>query len=121
MKFFVLVLSILTIEISAFASDICGLGDSDAIVSPVGITTVLPTFCVTNFTKISVEATTGEDVYNHALFIEAAPLAANFLVTGTGLENPALVQAMHILYMQNQGHVNSAQELALRVIEEANR
>lgn len=55
----------------------------------------------------------------HSLMVEAAPLAADYLSTGQGLENQALVAAM--ILVQNGDKSISNDELALRVIEEANK
>lgn len=55
----------------------------------------------------------------HSLMVEASPLAADYLATGRGLENQALVAAM--VLVQNGDKSISNDELALRVIEEANK
>lgn len=71
-------------------------------------------------TALLLLTTTHEDTYHrHSLMLEAAPLAADFLTTGTGLENPALVAAM--LAVRENEPALSMDELALRVIEEANK
>ncbi len=55
----------------------------------------------------------------HSLMVEAAPLAGEYLSTGKGLENQALVAAM--IVVQNGDKSIANDELALRVIEEANK
>ena len=71
-------------------------------------------------TALLLLTTTHEGAHHrHSLMVEAAPLAADFLSTGVGLENPALVAAM--LSVRETEPSLSNDELALRVIEEANK
>lgn len=70
-------------------------------------------------TALLLITTSHEDAHHrYSLMVEAAPLAADYLTTGVGLENPALVAAMMIV---KGGESVSNDELALRVIEEANQ
>ncbi len=57
--------------------------------------------------------------HRYALMVEASPLAANYLTSGQGLDNPALVAAM--LNVKEGNPSLSNDELALRVIEEGNK
>ncbi len=57
--------------------------------------------------------------HRNSLMVEAAPLAADYLSTGVGLKNPALVAAMLAVREVNSSLSND--ELALGVIEEANQ
>lgn len=78
---------------------------------------------VTCFTiAMPTDTTNGNfaDRNKKALFVEVAPAANNYLITGKGLDNPALVYAM-MLAKENEVELVTAEELALRIIENANR
>ena len=102
--------SILAFSHSSFAES-CMI--DDAIIFPPALITTAPTSCLSYTTKSLVEDK------KHSLFIEASPLEANFLVTGEGLSNPALIYAMQLVSEENPSI--TPEELALRVIEEANK
>ncbi len=71
-------------------------------------------------TAMLMLTTTHEGAHHrHSLMVEAAPLAADYLSTGVGLDNPALVAAMLAVREVNPSLSND--ELALGVIEEANQ
>lgn len=72
---------------------------------------------LTGFTAITLSLQSAH--HRHSLMVEAAPLAADYLSTGTGLENQALVAAMLVIRETESSLSND--ELALRVIEEANQ
>ncbi|MEK6772874.1 MAG: hypothetical protein AABY64_02940 [Bdellovibrionota bacterium] len=57
--------------------------------------------------------------HRYALMVEASPLAANYLTSGQGLDNATLVAAMLNIKEGNPSLSND--ELALSVIEEANK
>ncbi len=87
-----------------------------AIFPPVSVS------AVTCFTiAMPTDTTNGNfgDRNKKALFIEVAPAANNYLATGKGLDNPALVYAM-MLAKEGDADSASAEELALRIIENAN-
>ncbi len=95
----------------SFLNSFAGTGMcGDAIITPS------PIFASTVSSCFSSSRTDNES--RLSLFVEASPLAANFLTTGEGLDNPALVYAM---YLVSQGSGERAEELALKVIEEANK
>lgn len=54
----------------------------------------------------------------HSFMVEVSPAAAQYLSTGQGLDNPALVRAMYLVSEEDNNQ--NLQESALRIIEEAN-
>ena len=89
----------------------------------IGFVPVFSTIIPTCFTIAAPTDTTNgkwSEKSKKALFVEAAPAANNYLVTGQGLNNPALVYAM-VLAKESDTDLASAEELALRIIESANR
>ncbi len=89
-----------------------GCFDGDAIIFPPSMITTYPTSCLSYTTRNIVESK------RKSLMVEAAPLAIHYLLNGEDLNSPALDYAMNLLARENPKV--SREDLALRIIEEAN-
>lgn len=110
-------LSVITFQNEAMASR-----NSGGFLSTTAVIIFSP-WLLTNasigFSAISVKELTNKNSQTrYSFMVETSPLAANFLDTGKGLENPALALAMYLVGGEDQS--NDFKELALRIIEEAN-
>ncbi len=120
MKKIIAILSVSLFVQSGYAEDgchdfLCALSASatSTVVFPIyGLTVV----------AMSPTGTTVNAMENkrarHSFMVEVSPAAAQYLSTGQGLDNHALVRAMYLVSEEDNNQ--NLQESALRIIEEAN-